>query len=76
MSIRGKSYPIAGQVCMDYTVIDLGPASPVEEGDEVTLIGPAGEEPITAGELACLAGTIPYEIVTRLNLNIPRFYTE
>jgi len=61
---------------MDYTVIDLGPTSPVQEGDEVTLIGSAGETSITAGELARLAGTIPYEIVTRLNPSLPRVYIE
>jgi len=74
--IRGKSFPIAGQVSMDYTVIDLGSSSAIQEGDEAVLIGSSGESSVTAGELARLAETIPYEIVTRLNSSIPRFYTE
>jgi alanine racemase len=36
------------------------------------LIGEDGDERITADELAGWAGTIPYEVVTRLNPHIPR----
>ena len=43
-------------------------------GDEVVLIGEQGEGRITAEELASLAGTINYEIVTSLNGRIPRVY--
>jgi len=62
VSIRGTRYRIAGRVCMDQFVVDLGPATSIVEGDVVTLIGPEGP---TAREWADAAGTIDYEIVCR-----------
>ena len=43
-------------------------------GDEVTLMGEANGERITAQELADWAGTIPYEILTNINTRVPRVY--
>ena len=62
VSIRGERYRIAGRVCMDQFVVDLGPSTSVVEGDVVTLIGPDGP---TARDWADAAGTIDYEIVCR-----------
>lgn len=62
VSIRSERYRIAGRVCMDQFVVDLGPSTNVAEGDVVTLIGPDGP---TAREWADAAGTIDYEIVCR-----------
>lgn len=71
---KGKRYPIAGQVSMDYIAVDFGPdAQEVQEGDVVTLLGTDGADTITAEMLAEKAGTIPYVIVTQLNLALPRF---
>ena len=72
--IQGKRYPIAGSVCMDYIMVDLGDDSPIHIGDEVVLLGTSGEEEVTAYELAKKARTIPYEIISNLNLHIPRIY--
>ena len=72
---RGKKYSIAGRVSMDYLTIDLGDA-PAEVGDEITLLGEDGNESIQAEDLAGWAGTIPYEIVTRLSSRLPRFYSK
>lgn len=69
--VQGKRHPFAGKVSMDYIAIDLG-ATEAKEGDTVTLIGKDGEERITAEDIAGWAGTIPYEIVTRLNTHLPR----
>lgn len=69
--IRGKSYPVLGRVSMDYIVAGIGQDA-VEAGDRATLIGKDGEEEIRAEELASLAGTIPYEIITRISPQIPR----
>jgi alanine racemase len=60
---------------MDAVMVDLGAATQAKAGDEVTLLGAYGDEKITAEELASLAQTIPYDIVTRLEAGIPRFYT-
>lgn len=62
VSVRGRRYRIAGRVCMDQFVIDLGPATDVCVGDEVTLIGRGGP---TAREWADAVGTIDYEVVCR-----------
>ncbi len=70
--IRGKRYPIAGRVSMDFLAVDLGPDA-IPAGEEVTLIGEDEGEKISAEDLASWAGTIPYEIVTQLSSHLPRY---
>ena len=70
--IDGKRYPVIGRVSMDYIAVDIG-NTPIEVGAQVTLLGKDAGEAIRAEELAELAGTIPYEIVTRIYPQIPRF---
>lgn len=67
----GKRFRLAGKVSMDYLAVDLGNTE-AREGDVVTLIGEDGAERVTAEDLADWAGTIPYEIVTRLSAHLPR----
>ncbi|MCK5737375.1 MAG: alanine racemase, partial [Spirochaetaceae bacterium] len=55
--IAGKRYKIAGTVCMDQTMVNLGEKTDIQLNDEVTLFGPSPEGP-NAGELAGLSGTI------------------
>ncbi len=71
--IRGKKYPQVGRVCMDQMMVNIE-ANSAFNGDEVTLIGEAGGEAITAQDLADWAGTIPYEILTNINTRVPRVY--
>ena len=73
--IRGRRYPVAGRVTMDQTLIDCGDDE-VCAGDEVVLLGRQGAEAITAGELADRAGTVGYEIVSRVGARVPRGYVE
>ena len=68
---RGKRHALAGKVSMDYIAVDLNGAE-AKEGDTVTLIGEDQGERITAEDIAGWAGTIPYEIVTRLSSHLPR----
>jgi alanine racemase len=72
---QGKRYPLAGKVSMDYMAVELGNTS-AKEGDIITLLGEDQNERITAEDIAHWAGTIPYEIVTRLNPHIPRIVTQ
>jgi len=74
--INGQRCPIRGLVCMNMTIVDVTDAGGVSEGDEVVLIGAQGDEVITARDLAEWAGTINYEIVTRINPNIQRVLVE
>lgn len=69
MSIAGRRFPVAGRVCMDYTMLDVGDA-PVQEGDEVALLGPG----LPAQEVAMSAGTIAHELFCRVGRRIPRVY--
>lgn len=62
---------VAGRVCMDQFVIDLGSASQARAGDIATLFGGAPGEP-SAQQWAQASGTISYEIVTRLGARVPR----
>jgi alanine racemase len=74
--LAGRRVPVAGRVCMDQVVLDLGSrcADVVRAGDVAVLFG-AGEhgEP-TAQDWADVAGTINYEIVTRIGARVPRRY--
>ena len=72
--IGGRRFRLAGRVCMDSLMVDLGPSSEVRLGQEVVLLGNSGEERISATQLASLAGTISYEIITRLDPALPRVY--
>jgi alanine racemase len=74
VQLRGRRRTIAGTVCMDQFVLDVGDDD-VDAGDDVVLFGPGtGGEP-TAQEWADWLGTINYEIVTRVGARVPRTYT-
>lgn len=69
----GKVRPVAGRVCMDQFVVDVGDDAAVA-GDEAVLFGDgSGGEP-TAQDWAEACGTISYEIVTRFGPRLPRTY--
>lgn len=72
--IKDKFFNLAGRVCMDHIMIDLGATSNIKAGSEVILIGQSKSLEINAENLAKSADTIPYEIVSRLSLQIPRLY--
>ncbi|MBK8447123.1 MAG: alanine racemase [Micropruina sp.] len=74
--IDGHSYPIAGRVCMDQTMIDLGPQPAVAVGDQVVLIGRSGDDEITVAEVAETMGTIPYEVTCLITGRVTRQYGE
>ena len=73
--IRGKRAPIAGRVCMDMCMVDVGHLQGAKSGDDVVLIGKQGKEAIRAEELADIMGTIPYEVVCNIGRRVPRIYT-
>lgn len=71
--LRGARYPMIGRVCMDQFMVDIGDGSAFNE-DEVVLVGRQGDASIRIEDVAVTAGTIPYEVLTGLNLRIPRYY--
>ena len=69
--ISGKTYPIAGRICMDQCCVDLGQESDVQRWDEAVIFGGCAQD---AAALAEAAGTIPYEITCNINKRVPRVY--
>ncbi len=69
----GRRRTIAGRVCMDQFVLDIGDDD-VAAGDEVLLFGPGTHGEPTAEDWALATGTIGYEIVTRIGARVPRVY--
>lgn len=72
--ILGKSARILGRVTMGMIMVDVTDIPKAKAGDIAVLIGKSGKEEIKAAELATFAGTTQYEIVTRLNPLMKRFY--
>jgi alanine racemase len=73
--VGGNSFPVAGRVCMDQTMVDLGPDTNAKPGDEAVLFGdiPGGPD---AEEIARLMGTIPYEVTCLITRRVPRIYVD
>ena len=71
--IAGRLYPVVGRVAMDQFVVDLGSSEP-EIGEEVVIFGAADRGEPTAEQLASSAGTVNYEIVTRIGGRATRSY--
>lgn len=72
--INGRSYPVVGRVCMDQSMVNLGPDTDVRVGDEVVLIGKSGSEEITCDEWAQVLKTITYEVTCQINARVERVY--
>jgi alanine racemase len=72
--VRGKRCALLGRVTMDLMMIDVSGMEGVDPGEEVVLMGRQGNEEISAAELAERAGTIHWEITTRIGSRVPRVY--
>lgn len=70
--IAGGRFPVAGTICMDEIMVDLGPRTAASVGDEAIIIGRSGPQEITAWDLAGQIDSIPYEITTSLAPRVPR----
>ena len=71
--IAGSRAPIAGNVTMDMTMIDVT-GIPCAIGDPVTLIGVEGDDRIDVTDVATAGGLSPYEVLTSLRGRLPRRY--
>jgi len=72
--IRGHRCKIRGRICMNLTMVDITGLKNVKVGDKVTLIGQDSNQKISADELAEKTDTINYEVITKINPLLPRFY--
>ncbi|WP_175408498.1 alanine racemase [Streptomyces sp. TRM64462] len=73
--LGGAVRTVAGRVAMDQFVVDLG-TDTVEPGARAVLFGPGDDGEPTAEDWARAAGTIAYEIVTRVGGRVPRVYVD
>ena len=69
--IRGKRCPILGRITMDQFMVDVTDLPrDVAPGEEVVLFGKQGDGEITVGEVAGWAGTITWDVLTRLGKRV------
>ncbi|MDT7857868.1 alanine racemase [Rubrivirga sp. S365] len=75
VGLGGRRFPVAGRVCMDLLLVDLGapdgPGGAVRRGDEAVVFGRGGP---SAEEAAAAAGTMAYELTCGLAARVPRVF--
>ena len=74
VSINGTTYRVAGRVAMDQFVLDVGD-DVVSVGDRAILFGDPSTGVPSVDDWATAAGTINYEIVTRIGNRVKRVYS-
>jgi alanine racemase len=72
--IRGKEYPVAGMVCMDQVMVDIGMDGTAYNGDDVLLFGEMDGWAIPLESLCDAIGTITYEFLCCISSRVPRIY--
>jgi alanine racemase len=72
--VGGQPAPIAGRVCMDWTMLDVTALPGARAGDPVLWFGRAGGATLPAEEVAAAAGTVAYELFCRVGGRVPRRY--
>ena len=72
--VRGQRCALIGRVTMDLMMVDVSAIDNVQVGDEVILMGRDGSEEISCMELAEKAGTITWEIITRIGARVQRVF--
>jgi alanine racemase len=68
--------PLRGRVSMDSVVLDVTDVPNVQAGDVATFVGADGDERLALNDVAASAGTIGYEILTRLGARLERIYLD
>lgn len=71
VTINGRRCPVVGRIAMDQFLVDVGDGR-VAVGDRAVLWGDPAEGDPSAEDWAAAAGTIGYEIVTRVGPRVPR----
>ena len=73
MLVRGRRAPVRG-VSLEHTTLDLSDVPDAVVGDEVVVLGPQGEEAITAADLAAWQGVRVDDVVLAFDGRMPRRY--
>jgi len=72
--INNTLYPIAGRICMDQMMIDIGPDGQAYKGDVVTLVGVSENQEISFFDIADWSDTSIYELMSQISYRVPRIY--
>ncbi|MGH2560642.1 MAG: alanine racemase [Thermomicrobiales bacterium] len=76
MGIAGAKAAVRGRISMDQTVVGLPIGSDASVGDDVVAVGSPASGAAGWEELASMAGTIAYEMLTGVSARVPRVYIE
>ena len=71
--INGRLYPIAGRICMDQFMVDLGPELKCSINDRAVIFG-YDENCMGADDAAEICSTIPYELLCNISKRVDRVY--
>jgi alanine racemase len=74
--VEGRVAPIVGRISMDQMQIDLTEIPDANIGAEVLLYGTHNGHTLRPEQVSQMAGTIPYELLTRLGERVHRIYIE
>lgn len=73
VAINGKSYPVVGRICMDQCMVDIGLGEAIVRGDKAIIFGDKKQGALQdADDIARMAGTISYEVMTSITSRVPR----
>ncbi len=70
-TLGDRTARVAGRVCMDQVMLDVGPDADVAVGDRAVFVGGAGP---SATAVAAAAGSFVYELVAGLGARVARRY--
>ena len=76
---RGERLQQVGNICMDQFMVAIQQTSAhevpeAEVGDVMTIVGRDGDAEITMDEMACLRGTINYEVACGFGMRLEKVY--
>ena len=71
VSLGGRLAPLIGSVCMDFVMVDVTDVPGVRAGDEAVLFG---DGLVSVEDVSSWAGTISYELLSRISPRVPRRY--
>ena len=74
--VEGRRAPVVGRISMDQMQIDITEIPGIGIGAEVLLYGTHNGYTLRPEEVAEKAGTIPYELLTRVGERVHRIYVE
>lgn len=72
LAVKSVLCPIVGRICMNYTMVDLTGVDNPQIGDKVVIYSAEAGFKNSITNMAKLAGTIPYELLTRVNQGMRR----